>query len=573
MWGMVLVKTISCLAIHVHLAGAAYVSTTSGNYGSPSTWAGGSAPPNGQCHDVTIDAGHTVTITGNGQADQHTITVKPGATLDYADGQNDAFVGSTVIPAGGAFLISVPTGKSAGAGSTVQAHGTGVLRTQTDSPGATYDWSSLRFDGGGALTVDFNTSQSLAFTGTTAINGVNNRLTLTGDGTVKGISMGALEGAGTLTLGGSSLITTPVYQITRSSPGFSGTVVVTDGILELTDTPFFKDTEARIMVDGARFRHAPGGQNNSSDNAFNGLAVTLTRGGAVELTTNQAQGRNQPRKGDFIIRGAGTIRTTDTGGGAGGTVIDSASMDGKDTLTVETSTNDVELFIIDTHVLTGANTLQFTTGPADLQINNLSVFAGGTVTINHQAAGQLLLRNCLAPRVRGNVDLLRQTQFTLVTADAAGQDIADSTAFDTSGMWSQGGDTTGAINAGNAVTATLGNRVGILRSDGDDLLFPPEDAGCVEVLRFYPRTYTFRLHLANLTKTAEQIAQGMLVNPRIVAARAVNADTLEFDYVCTFRGTAYLAWDNHEFVPGETTLGADVVGISSEPTGTVISIY
>ena len=48
-------------------------------------------------------------------------------------------------------------------------------------------------------------------------------------------------------------------------------------------------------MDGAVLRHNRTGTNNSSNGAFLGLRVTLTNGGAVYLTTNQAEGRTLHR--------------------------------------------------------------------------------------------------------------------------------------------------------------------------------------------------------------------------------------------------------------------------------------
>jgi len=563
--------TSVALAIVIEAQGADYTSAKSGGYPVGSTWVGGFAPPNGVAHNVTISAGHTVRVTGNNQAGAHTITIENGSTLDYTNGQNYAFSGSTIVLSGGTFLLHRANDEGTGGGTSLVMDGGGTIKTLTDGNEQVYGWngSDGMFDGGDSLVFDFNTSQSIDFPGM-AVNGASNTITFTGDGSVSGVNLGGLSGSGDLEFKGPSALANGIYRITGSCTGFAGSIVVSHGIMELNDTPCFNGTDTPVTVDGATLRHNPSGANNTSGGAFSGMKITLTNGGKVDLTTNQPGDKNVRRSGDFLIQGTGTMRTTDTGGGSSGVIVDSVTINDNSVVTFETSAGDIEFFVLELNAFGGSNTLDFTNGPADTLVDNMNVYAPGTLTVNDRAAGEFIMQDYMAPRLRGHVDLLSAKTFTMLAADAGGDSLTDNTAFDNSGLWTQGGDMDGTINAGSNVTATLTNKVGELRADGDSVTFPAEDAGYVMFTRLTTREHTFQLSVTNLTTNITAIARTLMQNPKIVDARSVDDSTVEFDYVCDFKGTGYLAWDNHALYAEETVLGADVIGVASAPVGTVI---
>jgi len=96
--------TVSSCALALSLGTAAsaltFNSTQSGNYNDSNTWAEAGNPDNGAADDVTINAGHTVQVTGASDATMDLVHVSTGGVL-FGDNASNLFAGATINLEGG----------------------------------------------------------------------------------------------------------------------------------------------------------------------------------------------------------------------------------------------------------------------------------------------------------------------------------------------------------------------------------------------------------------------------------------------------------------------------------------
>jgi autotransporter-associated beta strand protein len=317
--------------------GSKYRSRANGNWNDFNTWdidtgsgfvpASSGQTPTSADDTITIQSGHTVTVTANVSVDQVTVnsggvlTVNGGVTVTLDDGYFDDVIVAGALNA---------TGILAGAGSVGITSGTATLsNNNTFTGGVTLSSGTLNLNNAGALgtgtfringgTIDNTSGGSLTLTNSvTRI--VNANFTFTGSNNLNlgtaGVSLGTAAGTsrtvtvsgGTLTIGGAIANGTTANALTKAGAGtltltgantYTGATTISAGTLTLSGTASLASNTI-TTAGGATFdvsshtgtvtlstSQTLNGTGTSSTGTING---NLTMGSTSPLTLSYASG-------------------------------------------------------------------------------------------------------------------------------------------------------------------------------------------------------------------------------------------------------------------------------------------
>ncbi len=547
---------VAALAASGALA-APYSSTQSGLYLDAATWGGGGFPQTAEADTVAVNNGHVVQISTANAANNDAITVAAGGIL-YARDRNiaDYFNLAAINLNGGRLEYDIYRHSSSGVPN-------GNVVVQASSPLSTYNsfstidnnrtvtFTSLAFAAGTATLSVVDTATQAA-----ATNGERQRVIFSG-----GI---AAANGGTIDIGANRIV-----QAAGLTIGAGQTLAISGAAtFHVTGTSTF-GTGAGIAIgpDIALISQSPSGLGQQTitlgpgntlatfgnplvDNAFLGTTFALAGGSVnVDLSVNSAE-RNPG--GNFILLSNATIDTYNTNDYSNKTpdygwlAFDSAS-----TLQLTNS-----LHATNTHTVTPEffgvrvnETAALDIGPESGAILHDTVVVAGK-SLAYSGVGNLTLQNSLRMDLPGSAEIFATVTHDVIDYAAGTGTFTDSSTFNSSGgLWSRNDN-------GSAIQVTLANLVGTV-APGQAIVLAsgPENAGHVELTGLVAgQTATVRLTLTNFADLQPVLAE-LAGNPRFANLFAIDGNTVSLDFVPTFSGSGYFAWDN------VNSLGADVAGI------------
>jgi len=302
-----------------------YRSKHSGNWGDASTWeytaAGGvwlnaTVPPTDvNSFAITIQSGHTVTVTANRTADQlvvnsgGTLTVNNGVTLTLADGTGTDLnvngtlnvLGTGVVSGAGSFVLNADAALGIGSPAGITSSGaTGSIQTAGRSYNTassyTYLGTSAQVTGNGlpatVKNLTINNSAGVTMSGSYSVYG---DLALTTNLTIAANTLsidGTVSGSGGLTGGSSSNVTvngTTALVLPAVTSGLQNLVINRSGGVSLGGTTAVNGTLTTTsgMLSLANFNLTAANVTGNVNIGYNGTGYTTsTLGNAANITVS-----------------------------------------------------------------------------------------------------------------------------------------------------------------------------------------------------------------------------------------------------------------------------------------------